>query len=473
MTSRRLTHTVRADAEPVSDTAQGDFRHDAFISYSGFRKTGGASQFDRKVAQRLHRALESYRVPRALSKASPHRAPVPRRLKKIFRDQDEARVSSNLNDSLTEALRRSRFLIVICSPRARQSQWINQEIAIFRSLGRGEQILPLLIEGEPAEAFPEELFKAGPKHRLPAQGRSAPEELLAQPLAADIRAPSVSKSLSLLKQEKLRLLAAMLGCEYDDLRQREHERFVRRAASASAAMLTVLLVLMTLSTLLFYARQRESRNRQLALDASAEILPLVVLSPNDPLGANDPATRELHINRAITYLEQVRKDDPENLKCLTTLRALYGALGGLLMDRNRKAEAQEAFQQAGSMVIPITLSRLKSWRPAETRRVKELSGEALAFPNDYDLDRLRTLLAIMDQSEGAEVKNALDYSEVAAEYLLVLDTSVGEGRAEARRILRSSLVRFQKARSRAALTRQQEELAEAVETTLNQLPRDD
>src|SRR5215213_8619008 len=454
---------VQPEERSVGDTEQNDFIYDAFISYSGVRKMGDASYVDEKIAERLHRSLESYRVPHALLRKSPAQANVPRRLKKIFRDRDEVRVSSNLNDSLTEALRRSRFLIVICSPRARQSQWINREIAIFRQLGRGERILPLLIEGEPAEAMPEELFRMPPERRAAGQIEGAWEEWLAQPLAADIRASSVSKSLRLLKYEKLRLLAAILGCEYDDLRQREHERFVRRVMSASGAMLALLLTLTTLSIMLFFAQQKASRNAQLALDASAEVLPLIGLDPNAPYGANDPVIREVHVNSAITYLEILRRDDPENLKCLITLRALYGTLAGLLLDRNRNNEAQEALQKAAALVIPIALSRLRAWSPTKARNVKELSGEALSFPNTYDLNRLRTSLAIMEQlNSTANIKNALDYTELATEYLLLLDTSTTEGKAEARRVLQLSLSRFQQAQSLETLTEQQEELVEAI-----------
>jgi len=463
-------NAVQSDDASAVDTEQDDLIYDAFISYSGFRKIGDASQVDRKIAERLHRALESYRVPRPLLKRSSGHTRLSRRLKKIFLDRDEVRAGSNLGDSLTEALRRSRFLIVICSPRARQSQWMNQEIAIFRHLGRGEQILPLLIDGEPAEAFPEEIFTAKPDNRSPTQTGSTPEELLTQPLAADIRASSVSKSLRLLKREKLRLLAAMLDCEYDDLKQREHERFVKRVMTAGIAMLALLLTLTTLSVRLFFAQQRASRNAQLALDASAEILPLIGLETGGAFGANDPVTREIHVNKAITYLEILRRDDPENLKCLTTLRALYGTLAGLLLDRNRKTEAQEAFQKADSMLIPVALSRLRAWRPTRVMSVKELSGEALSFPKNYDINRLRTLLTIVEQlNHTANIKNALDNVEVAAEYLLLLDTSTAEGQAEARRVLQQSLSRFQQAQSLQALTQEQEELVEAIKRTLNQI----
>lgn len=474
MTALRTSQPAQAGADPVVDTAPDGFSYDAFISYSGFRKTGEGSEFDRKVAERLHRSLEAYRVPRVLLKKSPGHAGVPRRLKKIFRDRDEVRASSNLNHSLTEALRRSCFLIVICSPRARHSQWINQEIAIFHSLGRSEQILPLLIEGEPAEAFPEELFRAQPERSVPAQTSGTPGTWLAQPLAADIRAPSVSKSLRLLRSEKLRLLATILGCDYDDLRRREQERFVRRVAGVGAAMLTLLLVVTTLSIQFYFARQREQRNKQLAISATAVILPLTGLEPDSILGANDPVIREVYVGNAIGYLETIREDDPENLKCLTILRALYGARAGLLMARNREADAEKAYQKAGALVVPITLSRLRAWRPTEPKRVKELSGTPLSFSNGYDINRLRNLLAIMEQLEGAaNVKQALEYSEVAAEYVLLLDTSTRAGSAEARRVLQTCLNRFRQAQSLEALTRPQVELVEATETILHQVSPDD
>jgi MTH538 TIR-like domain (DUF1863). len=453
------------DNGSLTDTGQRAFTYDAFISYSGFRKVGEATQLDETIARRLHKSLECYRVPRSLRKRlpdQPHRA----RLKKIFLDRDEVRVSNSLNDRLTEALRESRFLIVICSPRARQSRWINQEIAIFRSFGKDRQILPLLIEGEPAEAFPEAIFGNGSKQL------TAAEELTALPLAADIRAPSLSTSLRLLKHERLRLLATIIGCEYDDLRRREQERFIKRVMSGGVAMLVLLLVLSTLSVWLFLEQRRSNRNAQLALNASAEILPLIALDPAAPAGANDPVIKEVHVSSAISYLETLRIDDPDNLKCLTTLRALYGAFGGLLLDRNKTTEAQEAYQKAESMVIPIALSRLRAWKPTSPTTVKAISREELAFPNTYERNRLQTLLTITEPMNGkTSIKNAQDYAELAAEYLLLLDTSTNAGKTEARRVLEVSLKKFQKAQAGETLSPRHEELIEAIKRTSEQLSK--
>ena len=83
------------------------YRYRAFISYS---------HRDEKWATWLHKALETYRVPRRLvGRESPH-GPIPARLAPIFRDRDELATATSLGDTLTNALRQSQFLLVICSP---------------------------------------------------------------------------------------------------------------------------------------------------------------------------------------------------------------------------------------------------------------------------------------------------------------------------------------------------------------------
>lgn len=235
-------------------------------------------------------------------------------------------------------------------------------------------------------------------------------------------------------------------------------------------MLFVLLVLSVLSLRLFLAEQRANRNAQLALDASAEILQLM-----DPgTAAGDPSIREVRVRTAISYLETLRIDDPENLKCLTNLRALYAAFGDLLRDRNQLIDAQVAYQKADSMVIPIALGRLRAWQPPGPSGVRQLSRQAFSFRDNYERDRLQTLLAIGEQVNGStSVKNALDYAELAAEYLLLIDTSTKAGRTEARRVLQLSLKKFEETRASEPLSPQVEELVEAVKRTVDLLSRYD
>jgi len=50
------------------------------------------------------------------------------RLGKCFRDEDELAASSSLPESITNALSKSRCLIVICSEDTAESQWVHCEI---------------------------------------------------------------------------------------------------------------------------------------------------------------------------------------------------------------------------------------------------------------------------------------------------------------------------------------------------------
>ena len=68
---------------------------------------------------------------------------------------------------------RSGFLVVVCSPRTPGSRWVAEEIERFRALGRGRQVLALLVEGEPAQSFPD-LRPSGPALATPAQEAAHP-----------------------------------------------------------------------------------------------------------------------------------------------------------------------------------------------------------------------------------------------------------------------------------------------------------
>lgn len=508
---------------------QEEYAYDAFISYSGSRGWAGKQPpLDRTVAERLHKSLESYRVPRSLVKDETRVPAIPPRLKKIFRDNDELHASSNLNQSLVEALERSRFLIVVCSPRARDSKWIQHEIAVFRRLGREDRILPILIEGEPDDAFPPELLKWSASRAGRERGTALNDELLTQPLAADIRASSGSRSLRLLKRERLRLLAPILGCTYDDLRQREEERFIRRVAIAAASLLVVSTILAILSILLFLARQQAARNAEaaeknaliasekerqakisqqqaeqfaeeakrnerqavrnadlarqnermaahnqrqaeknygLALEAIAKILPLVT-RPQE-----SPQMKRVYLTNTIRELEVLREYDPDNIKSLTYLRAFYGSLASEMKKTGDPKAAMEAYAKARSLSVPEAAARLQVLnRPkAGIRRSNTLA--ALSFPDEYELKRLKNLLSIFEDQDAGSVrlKDVEELLEIVAEYLLHLDVDTVEGRSEARRVLQMNLNWFRLAGEREPLTKDHERLVAQINRTLRWL----
>jgi len=122
----------------------------AFLSYS---------HTDKKWGDWLHKSLETYRVPRRLVGRKSREGKVPERVYPIFRDREELPVSADLGSNINEALRESRYLIVICSPRSAQSRWVGEEIKTFKKLRRENRIVALIVDGGPNASVGKAWFK--------------------------------------------------------------------------------------------------------------------------------------------------------------------------------------------------------------------------------------------------------------------------------------------------------------------------
>ncbi len=191
-------------------------KYRAFISYS---------HSDRKWGDWLHNALETYRVPPRIAKKAARGDKIPNRLFPIFRDREELPTSADLGDSITDALERSRYLIVICSPRSAGSRWVNEEVKAFKALGREDRILCLIVDGEPnASDQPAskelECFAPALRLRVGRHGRLSRKRV--EPIAADARRGKDGRDNALLK-----IIAGLLGVGYDELKQREKQRRAR------------------------------------------------------------------------------------------------------------------------------------------------------------------------------------------------------------------------------------------------------
>ena len=157
-------------------------RFSAFISYNSA---------DAPFARRLHKRLETYRLPRRLRSVHPGSGhpgdEAPDRLKPVFRDADEMTATYDLSTAVREALAQSDYLIVVCSPNSAKSQWVAREIEYFRVLHGDTHILAVLIAGTPQTAFPPALLGAAGHAEL-------------EPLAADFRKDSGYRRLAVSSQ---------------------------------------------------------------------------------------------------------------------------------------------------------------------------------------------------------------------------------------------------------------------------------
>ena len=196
----------------------GKVYYNAFISYSH-------NERDTYIAKKLHFMLEHYRIPRKISSASGKT-----HFTRVFRDQEELTLSSNLTEDIKEALENSEFLIVICSPKAAQSMWVEKEIELFLRSHDRNKVLLVLADGEPEDAFPDIIKK------------------YTEPMAGDVRGNNKREINKKMKTEILRIIAPMLSCTYDSLKQRHREYLLQRiiAGLSAVAVLTVLFALYAL-----------------------------------------------------------------------------------------------------------------------------------------------------------------------------------------------------------------------------------
>ena len=126
-----------------------------------------------------------------------------------------------LTEELQERLKASRNLIVICSPRSAQSEWVGKEIAFFHSLGRAKDIHFFIIDGVPHSGNPAtECFN-------PIIDTLGLPEILGANIHEKIyRWPWLNR-----ERAYVQLITKLLGVEFDSIWQR-HKRLLRQKIAA-------------------------------------------------------------------------------------------------------------------------------------------------------------------------------------------------------------------------------------------------
>jgi tetratricopeptide (TPR) repeat protein len=224
-----------------------EFRYKAFISYS---------HKDEIWAAWLHRALESYRVPRKLVGARAGLGAVPSRIKPVFRDRDELASAADLSATVKEALAESESLIVICSPAAAASQWVREEIREFVRLGRRDRIFCIIVDGDARESgsvaavFPDAIAEAG----------------MHEPLAADARKWADGRRLA-----KLKLVSGILGLPLDQLRRLDLQKRRKRWALTAVASIPVIAIALMAVTARMAAEQRRDSGEAMVAGKMTEL----------------------------------------------------------------------------------------------------------------------------------------------------------------------------------------------------------
>lgn len=202
--------------------------YDAFISYS---------HEDREFADKLEKALENYRPPSDIEG-------VPQRRLNIFRDENDF-LGTEYFSAIENTIDVAPKLILLCSPDARSSSWVNDEIRRFVKKYPPNNIIPIIVRGIPnneagkndedKKAFPEALM-----------------ELMEMPLAvsyADVDWRHKSLTKGLLQGSWFTILANLLDVRRDKLERRELLR--QRRAKRRLAIISSVVGALILTALIF------------------------------------------------------------------------------------------------------------------------------------------------------------------------------------------------------------------------------
>jgi tetratricopeptide (TPR) repeat protein len=373
-------------AEPAT------FSYRAFISYS---------HDDLRWAKWLHRTLENFRVDSDLVGRKTALGSIPKSLRPIFRDRDDFAAGHSLSEQTLAALDASAALIVLCSPTAAESAYVNEEIRLFRSRHSGRPVIPLIVGGTPGDAELE-CFPAALRVKLDADGNTTSEAI--DVLAADLRETGDGKNLALAK-----VIAGLLGVSSDDVfrrADRDRQRKARRRIGLVAALCALAIVA---SGSAVYAWQQLKTNQAFldtTLYRATQLVDMAVAQANK-YGVPRKATLEF-LTRAeglFTDMARLGALTPElrHRRALMLLEFAenYAILGDTTRQRARAEEAQRIMAElAAENQNSLEHLQTLAWAHGEKGDVLMVQGNLAEA-----LDAYRNGLAIVERMIAAEPDN--------------------------------------------------------------------
>ncbi len=278
--------------------------YNAFISYKH-------APLDSKVAEDVQRRLERFNIPHSIRKKTGKK-----RIERVFRDKDELPITSDLTDTISNALSKAEYLIVICSPRTKESIWVDREIDFFLKNHDMNRILTVLAEGEPYEVIPERILKVE-KEVTDYNGYTHTVTTEIEPLSCDYRMPFSRAH----KEEIPRLAAALIGCSYDELVRRQRAYRTKQIIAISAVVATAALIFG--GYMLKSKMEVDAAYRQSMIDQSRYLA-----IQSDMLLEEDHRVDALHIALA-SLPEDLNDTDAVTSESLSSLAAATNAYVGM------------------------------------------------------------------------------------------------------------------------------------------------
>ncbi len=324
------------------------FKYRAFLAYS---------HEDASRADWLRQSLENYRVPAELVGKETEFGRIPKRLFPIFRDREELAGSAELGSAIEKALKESSHLVVLCSPAAAKSIWVNEEIRVFKSLGKANRVLCLILDGEPSVSMSlvqseTECLPIAARRKVNSEGKITEEP--SEPAAADLREEKDGEHGAFLK-----IVAGMLGVGLDDLKRRDiHSRQLRTTRIAIAASAVAVLGLGLAGYALIQrnqatiARVEAENERRIAEDELAKtkivtnfVRELFLSIDPENTGGMDTGLVKAMLDQGSTRAEELKGEPEIEARIRLTLGRTYRSIGAFDEAENHLVRALSLFRK--------------------------------------------------------------------------------------------------------------------------------
>jgi WD40 repeat protein len=221
-------------------------RFDAFMSYS---------HPDRDMAAKLQHRVEQLAKPW-----------YKRRNLRVFRDEASLAAGSKLWPPIEVALTESAFLLVLASPAAAHSEWVERETGWWIANRSTDRIILAVVDGELTWSATDGTFDAARTTCLPHSVASAFTE---EPHWVDLRGLDLAGTVEALLSPAAAIVAAITGTPKDELLGedlRQHQR-TRRTAVGALALISILLVVAVIAAVTALG-QRDSARSNAAIATS-------------------------------------------------------------------------------------------------------------------------------------------------------------------------------------------------------------
>ena len=308
----RFWTVMKANERYAMETLK-NVHYDAFISYRH-------AELDDFVAGRLHKKLESFKIPNVIKDKLGNSK---KGIERVFRDVEELPLSDDLSESITNALNNSDFLIAVCTPRYIESKWCMKEIEVFLQNHDRDHVLLVLAEGEPDESFPK-ILTFEDVELTDETGSAVTERRQKEPLAADTRGADRKEISKAIDTAVIKLCAAILGLNYDDLKQRHHEALVRKMTFTVGGISLAILVFAIFATITLLMIGRRNALIEEQYKELKQLYAGSMVSVAEDLMAEGKRMDAIYVLRSALPDDKDSGYNADTLNSLTMILGVYG-----------------------------------------------------------------------------------------------------------------------------------------------------